>query len=201
MEEYMIGYAMAGTAALGLWQAAQQREYQGKAYIAGIESQISQMNLATNMYTAQVDALMLEQEANERMAEDALMEAYRANSSTLREAQVEVDKGRGTLLAQSDSITGGTSKARQMASYYVNSSKALGKVQDEGVKVVTSIAKNLEQANLSIHNREQNSYNQLMQSLATGSVAPMQPQASASTYVMAGLQGAATGAQIYTALQ
>lgn len=187
---------MAWGTVLGLMMGAAQASSNTDQYIRtlGYEtaSKIGGMTATKEAYVADVDAYILQNFLNEEMAKNAIVEAERAGGAVVREAQVQVKEGASKIAAQSEGITGGASKARELSSFYVKASKAVGQQQDATTGQIIKIADTLNKAKQDIAVKAEQSYQKMKLAIAgVSSYSSLQAPSIAD-----GLSGLMSGAQM-----
>jgi hypothetical protein len=165
---------MAWGAVAGLVLGAAQSISQTNSYIKQLgyetEAKISAINASKENFAAEMDALVVQNYLNENSAANAMSEVARAGGANIREAQVQIKEGMGKISASSEGITAGISKARELGSYIVKSSKALGGLQEQTRKGIIDIADRLDAATNEIAMKREQSYNNML--LAISNVSP-----------------------------
>lgn len=184
--------AAAGQVAGGI-----QSYQQTQAYIQQLgyetEGKIAAMAATQQAYAADVDAYVMQVFINEELARNAIEETERAGAATIRQAQVDIKEGASKIVATGEGITGGSSKARQLTSYYVKASKAVSGQQDATTSRVIQIADTLDKASNDIATRAEQSYQQMRLSIAGVSSYSSIQAPSFSDALNNSIQGVQTG--------
>lgn len=160
-------------------------------------SKIASIGAAKDAYLADLDAFVVQTFINEELAKNAMVEAQRATGANIREAQVQVKEGESKLLAASEGITAGASKARELGTFYNKASKAILGVEEKGTRQIIQIADTLEKSTNDINARAEKSYQQMK--LAIAGVSPYSSLQAPS--VADSLVNIAQGAQMGMSLQ
>lgn len=160
------------------------------------EAKIASMKASSESYSADVDAIMVQNYINENYAAEAIAEASRAGVANQREAALQVDQAASTISAQSEGITGGASQARQLSSFYTQASKKMGAMEDQTTSQIINIAENLNKSKNDLAVQERNSYNQMLMSIAGVSSYSSLQAPSASQMTQNVLGGISTGMQL-----
>jgi len=163
-----------------------QLGYETASKVAGIQA-------TSAAYAADVDAYIVQNFINEELAANAIVEAERAGGANLREAQVQIKEGRSKIAATSEGITGGASKAREMSSFYVKASKAVGQQQEQTTKQIIQIADTADKARNDIATKAEQSYQKMKLAIAgVSSYSSLQAPSISDSLVSMG-QGAQMG--------
>lgn len=157
------------------------------------EAKISSMKASSESYSADVDAIMVQNYINENYAAEAIAEASRAGAANQREAALQVDQAASTISAQSEGITGGASQARQLSSFYTQASKKMGAMEDQTTSQIINIAENLNKSKNDLAVQERNSYNQMLMSIAGVSSYSSLQAPSATSMASSVMSGVNTG--------
>lgn len=144
-------------------------------------------------YSADVDAFIVQNFINEELAANAMVEAERAGSANIREAQVQIKEGASAIAAKSEGITGGASKAREVSTFYQKASKAVGQQQEGTTKQIVQIADSLNKSKNDIATRAEQSYQNMRMAIAGVSSYSSLQAPSVSDSLMAIGQGAQMG--------
>ncbi|MCH9712846.1 MAG: hypothetical protein K0U20_09505 [Proteobacteria bacterium] len=196
---------MSWGALAGMALGAVQNYAQTQSYInqLGYEtaSKIAGITATKEAYSADVDAFVVQNFINEELANNAIIEAERAGGATLRESQVEVKQGASKIAATGEGITGGSSKARELSSFYVKASKAVGKQQDSITQQVIKIADASDKAKNDIAAKAEMSYQKMKLAIAgVSSYSSLQAPSISDSIVAIG-QGAQTGMSLQQSYQ
>lgn len=161
---------MSWGALVGVGLGMAQSYAQTQSYIdqLGYESaaKVASINAAKEAYLADVDAFVVQNFINEELAKNAIVEAERATGATVREAQVQIREGEGKILAASEGITAGASKARELSTFYNKASKAITGIEEKGTKQIIQIADTLDKATNDINAKAEKSYQQMKLAIA-----------------------------------
>lgn len=161
---------MSWGALIGVGLGVAQSYAQTQSYIdqLGYESaaKVASINAAKEAYLADVDAFVVQNFINEELAKNAIVEAERATGATVREAQVQIREGEGKILAASEGITAGASKARELSTFYNKASKAITGIEEKGTKQIIQIADTLDKATNDINAKAEKSYQQMKLAIA-----------------------------------
>jgi len=82
-------------------------------------------------YARQVNTASLQRRANEETATNAVQEVHRAGGAQQRELEGQIDSVVSTTHAQSEGLTSGNTKGREMISIYRKSNKVLQKSNNQ----------------------------------------------------------------------
>lgn len=192
---------MSWGALVGVGLGMAQSYAQTQSYIdqLGYESaaKVASINAAKEAYIADVDAFVVQNFINEELAKNAIVEAERATGATVREAQVQIKEGEGKILAASEGITAGASKARELSTFYNKASKAVLGIEEKGTKQIIQIADTLDKATNDINAKAEKSYQQMKLAIAgVSSYSSLQAPSVADSLV-----NIAQGAQMGMSLQ
>ena len=170
-------------------QYIRQTQYETQAKVAGI-------NATKDAFMADLDAFVINNFLNEQYASNAIAEVQRTAGANIREATQVVTENASKILAQSEGITGGASKARELSSYYVKASKAVNKIEEQGRGQVIKIADTLDKAKNDTAARIEQSYQKMLLSIAGVSPYSSIAAPSASEGISNVLSGIKTGTQL-----
>jgi len=152
----------------------------------------AQNDAAAAAYQATEAALTFAQGNTWNRAAQAADEYKRISAGNIREAKVQIDQ-KGSTIAMSEGITAGASKARQLQSFFQQTSEALGKEVQKTESVVNKIAMSAEETNWQYQNQKVQAYQNMKSSLVTGNNARLQ-------ILGAGINGASTGYSLGSAV-
>ncbi len=146
-------------------------------------------------YTAVEDSVNIMKGATREASMNAVQEALRAGAAQDTKVQEAITKTASTTLAQSEGLTSGRSKGREMLTLYIKGNKAL----QETKSITTSMVNQITEANDAKTNELNNSLLNAHQEMSAVLTAAS-PYVNATGQIVAGtLGGAAAGASLGSA--
>lgn len=155
-------------------------------------------DLNVQSFKASTEANIFTQWRNEEEANNAMAEVARAGMSQIREAKVSVKEEASKISAQSEGITAGTSKARELSSFYVKASKGITEAEKNVVGSILQIKETEAKANEQLQEQQRNDMYNTIKSIYGGVPNITAPSGS---IMMGSLQGFQTGQAIGKNLQ
>ena len=147
-------------------------------------------------YTAVEDSVNIMKGATREASLNAVQEALRAGAAQDTKVQEAITKTASTTLAQSEGLTSGRSKGREMLTLYIKGNKAL----QETKSITTSMVNQITDANDAKTNELNNSLINAHQEMAAVLTAAT-PYVNATGQIISGtLGGAAAGASLGASL-
>lgn len=169
--------ASGGMALFNMWSTKKQIQKQNEA--------------AVSAYNATEQAITFTQGNNWIRAAQAADEIRRTSATNIREAKVALEQ-KGSTIALSEGVTAGSSKARILQNYFLQTSEALGKEVQKTESAINKLALSVEEGNWQLQQKKQEAYYNMQQNLMTGRNAALQ-------IIGAGLGGAQSGYQLGSA--
>lgn len=196
-----MSYSAAG-GVIGAIGGAIQSYQQTSAYKAQLSRQTASYtkmaDLNVQAFKASTEANIFTQWRNEEEANNAMAEVARAGMAQIREAKVSVKEEASKISAQSEGITAGTSKARELSSFYVKASKGITEAEKNVVGSILQIKETEAKANEQLQEQQRNDMFNTIKSIYGGVPNITAPSGS---IMMGSLQGFQTGQAIGKNLQ
>lgn len=132
-----------------------------------IKAQTAANRLASKYkYSATMDSVNLMKAATREAASNAIAEQLRAGAETNREVKAEVERATSTKMAQSEGLTSGRSKGREMVDTMVKGNKLRQQMQNKTTSAVNQIVEAQDAKTNELNNRALASYQEMSAVLA-----------------------------------
>ena len=178
----VAGISMA-SAIQGQRAAAKEADRKREAEILSAQLQYSATESSVNL----MKASSREQTAN------AIQEALRVGADNDREVNSQIQQAASTVMAQSEGLTSGRSRGRQMISLYMKGNDALQNSKSQTTSVINQMVDKQDQQTNDLNNKLLSAHQQMAAVLTTpGNIY----RGSNMAILQAGVQGAATGASL-----
>ena len=141
-------------------------------------------------YKATEDSINIMKGLNREATMNAINEALRAGTEDVRRASLAVDKAAGSLQAQSEGITAGQSKGRQMATMYLKGSQMVEETKDQTSSVISQLIEKQDMNTAQLNNQLLQAHQQMAAVLANEG--PSHP-GQANRFISGALSGAQLG--------
>ena len=182
----VAGISMA-SAIQGQRAAAKEADRKREAEILSAQLQYSATESSVNL----MKASSREQTAN------AIQEALRVGADNDREVNSQIQQAASTVMAQSEGLTSGRSRGRQMISLYMKGNDALQNSKSQTTSVINQMVDKQDQQTNDLNNKLLSAHQQMAAVLTTpGNIY----RGSDVAILQAGLQGASSGASLGTML-
>lgn len=158
---------------------------------------IKKIELDAANYKASLEAITFTRSKNRELASNAVKEVLRASAANIREAKVAITQEEGRISARSEGITAGVSAARQLSTFYVGASKAIGQAQEETTRQLVGIADRLDESDAALAETDRQNLNRMIYNMQVGISTPLAQPSD----LLAGFKGASIGTSIGKNLQ
>ena len=183
----VAGISMA-SAIQGQRAAAKEADRKREAEILSAQLQYSATESSVNL----MKASSREQTAN------AIQEALRVGADNDREVNSQIQQVASTVMAQSEGLTSGRSRGRQMISLYMKGNDALQNSKSQTTSVINQMVDKQDQQTNDLNNKLLSAHQQMAAVLTTpGNIY----RGSDMAVLQAGVQGAATGVSLGASLK
>ena len=155
------------------------------------DAEIKRTKMAFN--TTQAASTLMKNNSVEAAA-NMSQEALRAGAAESAKTKQGIQKAESSLVAQSEGLTSGRSKGREMISLEVQARKAMNEVQNETTTMVNRIVDVKDKAQNDINNKEIQAWQEMAMVLTTPGAVVSSP--SAFQYINSAIGGAKSGASL-----
>ena len=185
----MVWFAAAG-AALGMASAISGQRAAAKEADRKREAE---MLAAKMQYAATESSVNLMKASSREQTTNAVQEALRAGAANSSDVNKQITQVASQAMAQSEGLTSGRSKGRQMVSLYIKGNDALQKTQSQTTSVINQMVDKQDQYTNDLNNKLMSAHQQMANVLTTpGNIY----QGSNAAILQAGIQGAQAGASL-----
>ena len=172
-----------GSSIMGAKAAAKEADRRRAAEIAGAKLNYASTEAAANLMKAQ----------NREYTANMLEEALRAGAAQNQDVREEVTRVVSSLSAQSEGLTSGRSKGRQMIDLQIKGNKALLDSKSQTASMMNKVLENQDKTTNDLNNKLVSSWQEMASVLSTpGAVYQQNPL----EVVQAGISGAQQGASL-----
>jgi uncharacterized protein YicC (UPF0701 family) len=190
----MMAYAAAAGAVIGAVSsimggkaAAKEADRRRAAEIAGAKLNYASTESAANLMKAQ----------NREYTANMMQEALRAGAAQNQDVREEVTRVGSTLMAQSEGLTSGRSKGRQMVELQVKGNQVLQQSKGQTVNVLNKLVEQQDKTTNDLNNKLLSSWQEMSTVLTTpGAIYQQNPL----EVVQAGISGAQQGASLHSSM-
>ena len=173
---------------LSMWETNEENKAKEEAIKA-------QRKAARLKFSAIEDSTNLMKSANMEASYNAVGEVLRVGSAKSRDTKEAIDTAASTTLAQSEGLTSGRSKGRQMSALYRKGNKELAKVDAKTSSIINQVIDTQDKMTNDLNNRLIGAHQELTAVLANeGTVID-----STVSSIQAGLGGFSMGIDLYSA--
>ena len=172
-----------GSAIMGQRAAAKEADRKRAAEILSAQLQ----------YSATESSVNLMKNSSREQTGNVIQEALRVGAANDRKVGQQVQQVVSKVVAQSEGLTSGRSKGRQMISLYMKGNEALQESKSKTTSMVNQLADKQDQYTNDLNNKLLSAHQQMASVLTTpGNIY----QGNSMAILQAGVQGAATGASL-----
>ena len=172
-----------GSAIMGQRAAAKEADRKRAAEILSAQLQ----------YSATESSVNLMKNSSREQTGNVIQEALRVGAANDRKVGQQVQQVVSKVVAQSEGLTSGRSKGRQMISLYMKGNEALQESKSKTTSMVNQLADKQDQYTNDLNNKLLSAHQQMASVLTTpGNIY----QGNNMAILQAGVQGAATGASL-----
>ena len=177
-----------GSSIMGGKAAAKEADRRRAAEIAGAKLNYASTEAAANLMKAQ----------NREYTANMMQEALRAGAAQNQDVREEVTRVGSTLMAQSEGLTSGRSKGRQMVELQVKGNQILQQSKGQTVNVLNKLVEQQDKTTNDLNNKLLSSWQEMSTVLTTpGAIYQQNPL----EVVQAGISGAQQGASLGSSMK
>ena len=173
---------------MGAKAAAKEADRRRAAEIAGDKLNYNSTEAAANLMKAQ----------NREYTANMMQEALRAGAAQNQDVREEVTRVGSTLMAQSEGLTSGRSKGRQMVELQVKGNQVLQQSKGQTVNVLNKLVEQQDKTTNDLNNKLLSSWQEMSTVLTTPSAIYQQ---NPLEVVQAGISGAQQGASLGSSMK
>jgi predicted ATP-binding protein involved in virulence len=157
----------------------------------------AEMDAAKMQYAATEHSVNLMKAANQEALNNYYEDVLRASAAQTREVKQEIQKAGSTLQAQSEGVTSGRSKGREMISLAVKGAEAMQESKQQGADLISQAALEKDRQQNELNNKLFSAHQEMASVLSTPGQIYRQNRAQLiGNTISAGAQGAALGARL-----
>jgi hypothetical protein len=157
----------------------------------------AEMVSAQQKYAATEASVNLMKAAGREAAYNASLEVLRAEGVQSRDIEDEIQRTTSTVQAQSEGLTSGRSKGREMLEVQIKGRQALEKSEQQGADMISKITTAQDKQSNDLNNKLLSAHQELTSVLSTpGQIYQQNVAGLIGSTISSGIQGAALGASL-----